>query len=461
MSSILSEADLNDFISPGLACIKPVQNEQKRPENSEDALVVGKEPSEPQKVSISLQDCLACAGCITSSEEILLGRQNHKVFLEAKSNFTAGMSLAVSISPQCRLSLANFYDLSLDVFDAAFLNLMLCYFEARYVVGTQMGRTLSISETNYELSRRKTLDKYKKPQLCAVCPGFVLYSEKTKPELVPHLLDVKSPQQITGALLKANNQNIYHLAVMPCFDKKLEASRADTEGEVDCVITPREMISMLQELNLAFSDFLNGPSLQDLQQRLTPEGWNPRLHWVSNSGSSSGGFAFQYVLNEQRSNPGSEIIQIMGKNADIREYRLVDSTSGQVLASSSEVYGFRNIQNLVRKLGGARRTSRNIVITRKRASEKNASDSKPTEPEPARTDFIEVMACPGGCINGGGLLNEEANTTRRRALAKKLDTQYSTLLPQTECSEEFVSSNRYKFSAIQKSTDVVTVGNTW
>ncbi|CUS23018.1 LAQU0S08e00320g1_1 [Lachancea quebecensis] len=463
MSSLLSEKDLNDFISPGLACVKPAEP-IKKSEQQEGDLEVGKESNDMEKVSISLQDCLACSGCITSSEEILLSRQSHTVFMAAWKSLSNDTALAVSIPPQCRLSLAHYYEMSLESFDKCFLRLMTENFGAKFIVGTQIGRNITVNQTNKALTERKSLETIKKPALCAVCPGFVLYAEKTKPELVPYLLDIKSPQQITGALLKKAIANIYHLTIMPCFDKKLEASRKDGEGEVDCVITPREFVTMLQEQNLKLADFLTSTDEMALKESCSPPGWDVNLHWASNEGSGSGGYAYQYILHQQALHPGSRILTLAGKNQDLKEFRLVDLSNDNVIASSSELYGFRNIQNLVRKLTNAGSTSRNVKILRKRAStnSKNGS-SVESLAEPSKTDFIEVMACPGGCINGGGLLNGEENSSRRRALAKSLESEYDNTLPKVSCHglSHDDSAYKYKFSAVEKPQDVLTVGNLW
>lgn len=86
------------------------------------------------------------------------------------------------------------------------------------------------------------------PLLASACPGWICYCEKTHGALLPHVSRVKSPQQIMGTLVKdllsgQVDRNIYHLTVMPCYDKKLEAARQDfvnqltTDRDVDCVIT--------------------------------------------------------------------------------------------------------------------------------------------------------------------------------------------------------------------------------
>lgn len=126
--------------------------------------------------------------------------------------------------------------------------------------------------------------------LSAVCPGFLIYTEKTKPQLAPMLLNVKSPQQITGSLVKNTlhdlgvaRDSFYHLALMPCFDKKLEASRPESlDDGIDCVITPREVVTMLQELGLDYRAFATDNTA--LPGGYRRPGGTRQVHWASNLG---------------------------------------------------------------------------------------------------------------------------------------------------------------------------------
>ena len=84
MSAILSSDDLNDFISPGVACIKPVETLPTAPPqadaNEHEVILDGSQPSAPNPnapAEISLTDCLACSGCVTSAEAVLVSLQSH------------------------------------------------------------------------------------------------------------------------------------------------------------------------------------------------------------------------------------------------------------------------------------------------------------------------------------------------------------------------------------------------
>lgn len=96
------------------------------------------------------------------------------------------------------------------------------------------------------------------PMLASSCPGWICYAEKTHGNFIlPYISNTKSPQQIMGSLIKNHFSNIkdispekiYHVTLMPCYDKKLEASRDEFYNklketrDVDCVITPGEYVN--------------------------------------------------------------------------------------------------------------------------------------------------------------------------------------------------------------------------
>ena len=104
--------------------------------------------------------------------------------------------------------------------------------------------------------------------VCTLCAGWICYAEKTHGSyILPHISTTKSPQQVMGSLVKtylpaflddgiaATPDRLYHVTVMPCYDKKLEASRQDfyddvySTRDVDCVITTGQSVTDIVELN--------------------------------------------------------------------------------------------------------------------------------------------------------------------------------------------------------------------
>ena len=446
MSAILSVDDLNDFISPGVACIKPVEIKKTNDtgkakiEISLDGIPIevnsdgGK--TDLEKAQISLSDCLACSGCITSAESVLVSLQSHDELLSSlRSPESQNKIYAVSISHQSRVSLAGAYGITIDKVDAKLRHLFFDILGFKYIVGLEVGRAISLNESFREVQQSRIATEITKdnasgstsrgPILCSSCPGWTCYVEKTHPHIIPYLSQVKSPQQITGTLLKnliskdlnVPKGNIYHLSVMPCFDKKLEAARPEFGSEneedkyrdVDCVITAKEIVQLLIGEGIAFESLKDDFDVVKVQP-LAPTGWPVEEQWKSHPGSSSGGY-MDFVIQEMRQEiqEPTKVEVLPGKNSDITEYRIVSiADSSKIFFRTARIYGFRNIQNLVRKLkqkgpGGvsgkaALRTARARVTSRR----KEGSASSQTLSDPSQYDYVEVMACPGGCVNGGG-----------------------------------------------------------
>ncbi|KAK7202653.1 cytosolic Fe-S cluster assembly factor NAR1 [Myxozyma melibiosi] len=496
MSAILSAQDLNDFIGPGLACINPVVvNKSDNAGHTEIRIDATGNPVEvsldgdanaaPQTTSltpaqINLSDCLACSGCVTSAESVLISLQSHTELLSvlraarAKSGGEVDVEMsdattttattehkklfAVSISHQSRASLAAAFNIPVAAVDAKLATLFKDILGFQYMVGTGVGRQISltysarevlvnsgrmskasgatdtdvvdfssmrISDDDSEKSATKS-NTQKKPIISSACPGWICYVEKTHPHIIPHLSAIKSPQQITGSLLKRLiarenpgicESEIYHVSVMPCFDKKLEASRKDFAScenvkDVDCVITTKEVVQLLLDENIDFMGIKETPAEEMLGtlKSMAPGEWPVEQSWESNEGSSSGGY-LHHVLSsiaqhaQKTENRQSSVKAVPGKNSDMVEYHLLDTSTGEVIAKAAQVYGFRNIQNLVRKLKLPGKGNARAVVSRRRATTAAVATMNPAE-----YDYIEVMACPGGCINGGGQIGAPAES---------------------------------------------------
>ncbi|KJK65185.1 hypothetical protein P875_00010449 [Aspergillus parasiticus SU-1] len=499
MSAILSADDLNDFISPGVACIKPVEtlpkNESSNPQNPYEVTTEDKvQPENLPPAQISLTDCLACSGCVTSAEAVLISLQSHAEVLNTldaypelpltqnhngpytgSSNALDGESriFVASVSPQVRASLAATYGISekeatymIDQFLSGPHGLRAGGKHGSgfsWVVDTNVMREAvlvltadEVSETLKEPSARAISKDAlpKRPVLSSACPGWICYAEKTHPFVLPHLSRLKSPQALTGTFLKTvlskalgvPPSRVWHLAIMPCFDKKLEASREEltdvswspldggvpsTESnkpvrDVDCVITTRELLTLASSRGISLPTL----PLKSLAPSFTPHFPDETLNAFlfrkqigseqSMETGTSGGYLHHVLKTFQAKNPGSEIVTQRGRNADVVEYSLM-SPGGEPLMKAARYYGFRNIQNLVRKLKPAR-VSR-LPGARVPAASAGGNRRQPISRNSASagsgTDYayVEVMACPGGCTNGGGQIRiedaREASTSTR------------------------------------------------
>jgi len=300
--------------------------------------------------------------------------------------------VVVSVSPQSRAALAARLGVSLREASAHLLA-QLGRLGVRYVADTGSSRELALLETAAELAGRLAEPASGPlPLLASACPGWVCYAEKScGAAVLRHLSRVKSPQAVMGTLLKqlwaprlaeAPQQRVYHCALMPCYDKKLEASREDLrtpggEAETDCVLTTGELWT---ELWAAPGG--GGAPAQPLWADVEGGEGAP---WGT-PGSGSGGYADAAARGAVLALWGVHLppdaplpwTPLRGSSTDFMELTLAPpaeaAAHGALPLRFAAVYGFRNIQTIVRQL------------------KRGASPYH----------YVEVMACPGGCLSGGG-----------------------------------------------------------
>uniref|UniRef100_A0A673MMH2 Nuclear prelamin A recognition factor-like protein n=1 Tax=Sinocyclocheilus rhinocerous TaxID=307959 RepID=A0A673MMH2_9TELE len=401
-SGVLQLTDMDDFITPSQECVKPVKVEKKQgrsvakiqieDDGSYFQVHQDGQRQKLEKAKITLNDCLACSGCITSAESVLITQQSHEdLFRVLRQN-----KQQVSSS---EASLAAHYGLSSSEV-ARRLTSFLKNLGVHHVFDTGFSRSFSLLESQREFLERfsrKEEDKKALPMLASACPGWICYAEKTHGEFIlPYISTTRSPQQMMGSLVKGyfasqkgvSPQKIYHVTVMPCYDKKLEASRPDfylseyETREVDCVITSGEVLKMLEEENVSLRDVEVG-HLDTMFSNVCGE------ELLGHAGSGSGGYLhhiYKHAAKQLFRVEVDELTYKTMKNKDFQEVTL--EKDGQVLLQFAAVYGFRNIQNLVQKL--------------KRGK--------------SPYHFVEVMACPSGCLNGGGQLKPSSDQTNKELL---------------------------------------------
>lgn len=392
---------IDDFIAPSAACtVKPMQIERikrshvlqlERLDDEGDALPAPTARSTTAKVT--LNDCLACSGCVTSAETVLISQQSMDELRRARSA-SADRHFVLSVSPAARAALSVHYGLGLKETFARLSGLCKAELGIDVVLDVGLASELCLHQMAAEFidrwrSRDAPATEARLPVLSSTCPGWVCYAEKTQPHVLPHLSRVKSPQQIAGTLVKSlyaaaagvPAERIYHATLMPCYDKKLEASRDDffdaAVGEhgsrdVDCVLASTEIVALLDEKAVTLDQL--APVEADVLPPFSSAS-EPRV-CVAAPGASGGGA--EYVFRRA----AAEIFGVQlplralewraGRNKDLQELSL--TVDGEAKLRFVKAYGFRNIQNIVRRV-------------------KNGT---------CAYHYVELMACPAGCANGGG-----------------------------------------------------------
>ncbi|XP_054776675.1 protein NAR1 [Prosopis cineraria] len=420
-SPALRIGDLNDFIAPSQACIVSLKGLKSNTTRADKAEVsTAKKQSLPEPVKISLKDCLACSGCVTSAETVMLEKQSLDEFL---SNINKGKAVIVSLSPQSRASLAVHFGISpLQVFKK--LTRFFKSLGVKAIFDTSCSRDLTLVESCDEfISRYKQnqlvddeSSKLGLPMIASACPGWICYAEKQLGSFVlPYISSVKSPQQTVGAIIKHHvcqgmgfrAEEVCHVTVMPCYDKKLEAARDDfvfdleSHGkgdwsefnripEVDSVLTTGEVLELIQLKEVDFRS-LEESSLDRLLTNINDDGY---LYGVC---GSSGGYAENIFRYAAKTLFGRQIDGPLNfkniRNSDFQEVTL--EVEGRTVLKFALCYGFRNLQNIVRKVKSGK----------------------------CDYHFLEIMACPSGCLNGGGQIKPKPGQSPKE-LSQLLEIAY-------------------------------------
>ena len=244
------------------------------------------------------------------------------------------------------------------------------------IFDTNFSADLTIMEEANEFVQRLTKGE-KLPLFTSCCPAWVRYLETQHPELLSHLSTCKSPQGMLSPVLKEflpkyyegyKKEDIVVVSIMPCTAKKYEAIREQLINQTDFVLTTKEFAKMIKAAGIDF-------------RKLKEEEANSPFGQYTGAATifgASGGVAEAAVRTAYNMVTGEEL-----SNVDIKTLRGVDAKS----RTKDFVVDIKGTSVKVR-----------VVSTLKEA-EKSLKEIKA-----GTSDFhiLEVMACPGGCVNGGG-----------------------------------------------------------
>lgn len=235
------------------------------------------------------------------------------------------------------------------------------------VYDTNIGADLTIMEESNELIHRITKGG-KLPMFTSCCPAWIRFAEDKYPDLLDNISTCKSPMQMLAATVKATyegEKKHVHVAIMPCSAKKDEAKRAKFNGDVDYVLSTQEVVRMIREHGIHF---------KYLEESL------PDVPYKEHTGASV----------------------IFGASGGVMEAALrtaVETITGEKLGSVEfkEVRGMEGVKEAEYDVKGLKVK---VAVVSGLKNAKELCDK--VRAGQADYQFIEVMSCPGGCVNGGG-----------------------------------------------------------
>ncbi|MDO5590093.1 MAG: [FeFe] hydrogenase, group A [Lachnospiraceae bacterium] len=253
-----------------------------------------------------------------------------------------------------------------------------------YVFDTTFSADLTIMEEGTEFLKRFTSGELKeRPMFTSCCPGWIRFIKSQFPHLVKQLSTAKSPQQMFGAVMKTyfaqklgvDPEKIYTLSVMPCVAKKgereMELYYEEYAGhDIDAVITTRELVRMIRSAHISPDTLEDRASDTPMQ-----EGSGAGVIFGATGGVMEAALRSAYYLlkNENPDTDAFKVVRSQGfqENNGVVE---ADFAIDDITVKTAVVSGLANTRALLQKI----------------------------ERGEVHYDFVEVMACPGGCVGGGG-----------------------------------------------------------
>jgi NADH-quinone oxidoreductase subunit G len=361
------------------ACKKYTQTESIKFIKKDGQRVVGTE----NDVSFDDSTCLLCGQCVIACPVAALKEKSHTEKVKAALE-DPKKHVVVAMAPAVRTAMGELFNMGFgkDVTGKLYTALRTLGFDKIFDIN--FGADMTIMEEATELLQRvKNNGPF--PMFTSCCPAWVRLTQNYYPDLLKNLSSAKSPQQIFGTATKTyypsitgiNPEDVYTVTIMPCNDKKyeadLEAMEVNGLRQIDAVLTTRELAKMIKDAKIKFADLEDGEH-------------DPAMGEYSGAGVIFGatGGVMEAALRTAKD---------FAENAELENVEY------------TQVRGLEGIKEATVEIAG---NNYNVAVINGAAN--FFEFMKSGRMNEKQYHFIEVMACPGGCVNGGGQPHINAET---------------------------------------------------
>ena len=323
------------------------------------------------EVPLSESNCVGCGQCaaVCPTGALVVRDDTARLWEDLSDSETI---VTVQIAPAVRVAVGREFGLNQsDMNEMGKIVAALHRLGFDFVYDTATGADLTVLEESKEFLERleKGVDM---PLFTSCCPAWVNYCEKNYPELMPHVSSCRSPMGMFASVIKEQSKKCekrnVHVAIMPCTAKKYEAARdefkKDGQPAVDYVITTQELITMIRESGIVFSE-------------LEAEAVDNPFGAMSGAGVIFGvtGGVTEAVLRRVSGDKST---------INLRTIALTGVRGMDEMKETTVKVGDRELRIAI--VSGLKNAAE--IIRRVKAGE--------------HYDFVEVMGCPGGCVSGAG-----------------------------------------------------------
>lgn len=318
-------------------------------------------------------NCLLCGQCVAACPVAALNEKSH-IDRVREALDDPDKHVIVAMAPAVRTSMGELFKMGYGVDVTGKLYAALRQLGFNKIFDINFGADMTIMEEATEFIER-TKNNGPFPMFTSCCSAWVRQAENYYPELLGNLSSAKSPQQIFGTASKTyypsieglDPKSIFTVTIMPCTAKKFEADRPEMETDglrdIDAVLTTRELAKMIKDAKIKFAD-------------LEDEKADPAMGEYTGAGvifGATGG------VMESALRTAKDLVE--EKDLTDIEYK--------------EVRGLKGIKEATVEIGGQ---NYNVAVINGASNLTKFVESG----EMNKYHFVEVMACPGGCVNGGG-----------------------------------------------------------
>ena len=319
---------------------------------------------------IANSPCVGCGQCaaVCPTGAIVIRKDTGRVWRELNDKST---KVVAQVAPAVRVAVAKEFGLPENENSMGRITSALRRLGFDEVYDTATGADLTVlEEANEFISRIEEGGTL--PLFTSCCPAWIQYCEKNHPELMQNVSTCKSPMQMFSSVIKAHyassSRRVVSVAVMPCTAKKFECARDEFKHDgipdTDYVITTQELIQMIHKAALVFDE-------------LEPEAVDSAFSTCTGAGVIFGvtGGVTEAVLRRISTDKSAQALRSIAFN-EVRGMKGVKETTvpfGDKEVRIAIVSGLKNAENIIKAIENGE-----------------------------HYDFVEVMACPGGCVAGGG-----------------------------------------------------------